>query len=612
MNKQDLQGSRTPADLERKYNWGKSFSEVMGALIDVQRHVEESDALIEAELSLKIGRDENDQIVSMLNASANIINIKSNRLKIDSDYFKLAVDGTITATNANITGKVTANAGKIGGCDIVDGVLQIKKANIAETLTADKIEATEGSIGGWEIGENKISKKATASSKYAGMATIAGSGISLVDGATGLNVVFYAGSKDNMPYPHSSGDTAFAVLEDGSLYATAAKIAGHITATSGTIGGCQIDSLGRLIVPAANITGTLTIGNLPADVATTDDILTETEVTTITNNAIKTTNVLAENLRVKVANIEGTITANEIEATSGSIGNWEISEYDITCGKAGLNYESDFSKESLVNDGYWSAVRFFCGCYPGDTYNGKFYVLDDGSLYASAAQITGGEIKIPDGNGKGNTTIDSYGLRSGYGSKVGYTQLSPAGFWYYGCPDENFNIVNSSTYDYFALGHEGQYGTGSASLGIYVTPNVSGEFVICVRSGYTGKLEGSWSATSCLGTTSDREKKNTINDLSEPYSALFDGLRPVTYKYNDGTSNRIHTGFIAQDVYDATVSAGLTSSDFAAVCYDTKDGQNVNWRIRYEEIIALNTWQIQRLKEEIERLKVIVNGSESN
>lgn len=602
MNKQDLQGSRTPADLERKYNWGKSFSEVMGVLIDVQRHVEESDALIEAELSLKIGRDENDQIVSMLNASANIINIKSNRLKIVSDYFKLAVDGTITATNANITGTVTANAGKIGGCDIVDGVLQIKKANIAETLTADKIEATEGSIGGWEIGENKISKKATASSKYAGMATIAGSGISLVDGATGLNVVFYAGSKDNMPYPHSSGDTAFAVLEDGSLYATAAKIAGHITATSGTIGGCQIDSLGRLIVPAANITGTLTIGNLPSDVATTDDILTETEVTTITNNAIKTTNVLAENLRVKVANIEGTITANEIEATSGSIGNWEISEYDITCGKAGLNYESDFSKESLVNDGYWSAVRFFCGCYAGDYTSGKFYVLDDGSLYASAAKITGDLIST---DGTDGVYIE--------GGEFTQTQL------YNGL---NFKAFKTAAFSRYSL--DRSYLPFSVTVGVSNTGQQIGYInagegitrnVIEFQTTYS-KLVSTWQTASSISVTSDRNYKNSIDGLAESYGVLFDNLRPVSYKYNDGTSGRTHIGFVAQDVESAIASAGLTTQDFAGFVsfknVDEHGSESEQLCLRYEEFIALNTWQIQRLKEEIERLKVIVNGSESN
>ena len=44
---------------------------------------------ISASLSLKVDKNDNDQVVSMLNASANYINITSNRLYVDSDNFKL-------------------------------------------------------------------------------------------------------------------------------------------------------------------------------------------------------------------------------------------------------------------------------------------------------------------------------------------------------------------------------------------------------------------------------------------------------------------------------------------------------------------------------------------
>lgn len=65
---------------------------------------------------------------------------------------------------------------------------------------------------------------------------------------------------------------------------------------------------------------------------------------------------------------------------------------------------------------------------------------------------------------------------------------------------------------------------------------------------------------------SDAQHKNTIEPLSEDYSKLFDELKPVTFKYNIGTSNRLHTGFIAQEVLQATYEAGLDTKDFAAYC----------------------------------------------
>ena len=45
--KQDRQGARTPADLERKYNFGKQFAEILGIATDARNYA----TLIEAELS---------------------------------------------------------------------------------------------------------------------------------------------------------------------------------------------------------------------------------------------------------------------------------------------------------------------------------------------------------------------------------------------------------------------------------------------------------------------------------------------------------------------------------------------------------------------------------
>lgn len=67
-----------------------------------------------------------------------------------------------------------------------------------------------------------------------------------------------------------------------------------------------------LTVKSVNISGTLTIGQLPSDVAT------EAKVTTITNDTISTSNLLAQNLRVNSANINGLLKASQIEVGSGS------------------------------------------------------------------------------------------------------------------------------------------------------------------------------------------------------------------------------------------------------------------------------------------------------
>jgi hypothetical protein len=66
---------------------------------------------ISGELSLKINTKD---LISELNASADVINLKSNRLTISSTYFTLTADGKITATSGKI-GDWTINGGNLVG-----------------------------------------------------------------------------------------------------------------------------------------------------------------------------------------------------------------------------------------------------------------------------------------------------------------------------------------------------------------------------------------------------------------------------------------------------------------------------------------------------------------
>ena len=50
---------------------------------------------LDASLVMKLGRDENDQVVSMINASADQISLRGNRLIIDSNNFQLDGDGHV-------------------------------------------------------------------------------------------------------------------------------------------------------------------------------------------------------------------------------------------------------------------------------------------------------------------------------------------------------------------------------------------------------------------------------------------------------------------------------------------------------------------------------------
>lgn len=121
------------------------------------------------------------------------------------------------------------------------------------------------------------------------------------------------------------------------------------------------------------------------------------------------------------------------------------------------------------------------------------------------------------------------------------------------------------------------------------------------------RVNGNLFGNSSGSVQSDRSRKNSIEPIGNAYDVMFDALTPVTYKYNDGTSGRKHTGFIAQDVYSAIQSAGLSSTDLAAYIEWSENGSIVRG-LRYEEFVAINTWQIQKLKQRVAALEARIQA----
>ena len=95
---------------QEEYPTDSIDSKVSKIGVNVDRANAEIEAVVEdvsgvkADLSLKIDKDDNDQIISMINASADVITLNSNRLIINSTFFSLSEDGNITATGGDIGG----------------------------------------------------------------------------------------------------------------------------------------------------------------------------------------------------------------------------------------------------------------------------------------------------------------------------------------------------------------------------------------------------------------------------------------------------------------------------------------------------------------------------
>lgn len=141
--------------------------------------------------------------------------INADRLDIEGKTLNIKVDA------ANIEGKMTA-----------------------EQINADGLEVERGKVGGWLIENNSIISENKTVGLYSYAEPDEGTNndshstaiaTSLIDG-THQAIRFFAGASSNS----GLSSATFQVLSDGSLYATAAKLEGDITAKNGYIGSWTI------------------------------------------------------------------------------------------------------------------------------------------------------------------------------------------------------------------------------------------------------------------------------------------------------------------------------------------------------------------------------------
>lgn len=127
-----------------------------------------------------------------------------------------------------------------------------------------------------------------------------------------------------------------------------------------------------------------------------------------------------------------------------------------------------------------------------------------------------------------------------------------------------------------------------------------------VLSTHSGHLYGTW----CLGTstviTSDESRKHDIELLDSRYDVFFDNLISYRFKYNDGTSDRYHSGYTTQNTQSALKIAEISEQEFAGICTINRGTESEYSGLRYEEFVPLNTWQIQKLKTRVAELEAMV------
>ena len=383
--------------------------------------------------------------------------------------FNLRKDGTLTCTRANISGKITATSGSIGGWLINSG-------GIHSNTSSYKIDLWNPYEGVDSNGNEK-----NTPGKW----------------------IFTFSNK-------TAGTTPFYITKEGKVVATNAVIKGQITATSGTFDKVTINS--SCTVAGSSITSGVNGSNITAGT-------------------------------INGARISG----STLTITNGSkIAGWNVGSTSLTSGTLGssnsVHLYTSFPESSATTIGGYkgSNWRLIVG--------NKFGVDKYGNMYCTGGTIGGWNIS---------------------GSYL-YSPLAQ--------------------HDWAPSGYYGQIrlGVNTVSYGVTTSSTTSP----------TGWTSAYWSMiiSHTNNSVSDKRLKKDIESYSDNYDQLFDLLNPIRYKYIDGTSDRYHTGFIAQEVVDAIEQSNLTTQDFAAVmlCNEGKDDEK--WMLRRDEFVALNTWQIQKLK----------------
>lgn len=129
--KEDCYVDKPKINVEEYNSTNKDKNKLNNALIRIDKanaeiQLKANKADVEASLELKVSKNDNDQVVSMINASADIVELKGNRVVIDSTNFKADKNGNIDCNNA-----------KMKNAQIVGGNIEIQDSSGNKLATLD-------------------------------------------------------------------------------------------------------------------------------------------------------------------------------------------------------------------------------------------------------------------------------------------------------------------------------------------------------------------------------------------------------------------------------------------------------------------------------------------
>lgn len=188
------------------------------------------------------------------------------------------------------------------------------------------------------------------------------------------------------------------------------------------------------------------------------------------------------------------------------------------------------------------------------------------------------------------------------GSKAFGSKMLYGGFTVKSGNDQGYVFANQTKHsgatNTFISGWDGSHWGLNCTTDIYITSTGTDKKVYTVNG---------------PASASDRKKKDVIVDDLDSFEFIM-SLKPVKFKWKGG--NKVHMGFIAQDVYDVLKSSNHADYDIVTATKDNEtvdpskyDDSILDWHMSYNDVIAPLVETVQRLSKEIETLKEeIKNG----
>lgn len=362
---------------------------------------------------------------------------------------------------------------------------------------------------------------------------------------------------------------------------------------------------------------------------------------------------------------DGTITSNNIIANYGKIAQWNIANNSINSTTSDSKYWAGMTTPSKGTDWVFATLTNE-GSSISENWKEKWYVRADGLMYASNAIITGtGYLtsgKIGDWNIEGYLQADTL-ANDGYLRRVWispYQQNSGDSTWIYSIqkgiqagnnPQKlsplwtvygNGNMLTQDLSVYgnlFAIkglnvGNDGNpqianFYCNNPNSDTQVATNVriynndtSKNFYSQTEVSLMGSMIAKYSITAMGGfigtiaSDSDRNVKKDIKALEIERTADFIySLIPSEFRMKDGTSNRLHHGFIAQEVKEKMgdsdwglfIDKKVNDDNYEIQVSDEKGNiakeLTARYALRYDELIADLVATVQSQNMRIKKLE---------